>query len=615
MEPSKVVKALKVLQDEGREDLLREGVLEEAWVGLRRPKRLSAEGVSAAVAACSSPVSVGRKFRVKSATGRKVARLPVSDDTSDVVLPGPPLAVSKRRGICRLPRRQGSSLRSRVAAGSRSFVNAVVAKRGRMGAQIRFAHVRIGVRNQARAPYKTSAERERQDLEEGTLAGTSKMAAPIEFQQQPAFSVDKRSVSNPRCDASVLSFEEEVVVISDDEEEVQVSQVSLLSKEKRDDSDLSGRKGGSCIQLIPRVVSPMLHRVQSWGISNQANLQLGEQIELVDQDGNVFKGTVCGERCSSGAIDRAYVSLDLSKMVVGVGPSGCDTSHVSGEHGLQAIHQRSGRIVGEQSLPVKVRAPSLHRLEGRVKPGAVYPTSGETFGVNESEPSTSRGAGGGLASMEEELLDYDEEFEETVSSRHRVCRSGEVSGEVQGGLSKAQVQDITVGGFPRVVALSVWGRFLANRNVIFNVDNQTVVHLVNSQRAKDEKARHVPGINNDIADALSRFQWQRFRGLAPGADVQKTAIPGELRQDDAVHFVMQQIEAGLAAVTISGSHRAQKCDAGHLEGFDHLREAFRKSVHLLKNAPHREEAFLRKTGNTVAPEFDPDEGSPKKGEG
>ncbi|KAJ1161877.1 hypothetical protein NDU88_002357 [Pleurodeles waltl] len=449
MEPSKVVKALKVLQDEGREDLLREGVLEEAWVGLRSPKRLSAEGVSAAVAACSSPVSVGRKFRVKSATGRKVARLPVSDDTSDVVLPGPPLAVSKRRGNCRLPRRQGSSLRSRVAAGSRSFVNAAVAKRGRMGAQIRFAHARIGVRNQARAPYKTSAEREMQDLEEGTLAGTSKMAAPIEFQQQPAFSVDKRSVSNPRCDASVLSFEEEVVVISDDEEEVQVSQVSLLSKEKRDDSDLSGRKGGSCIQLIPRVVSPMLQRVQSWGISNQANLQLGEQIELVDQDGNVFKGTVCGERCSSGAIDRAYVSLDLSIMVVGVGPSGCDTSHVSGEHGLQAIHQRSGRIVGEQSLPVKVRAPSLHRLEGRVKPGAVYPTSGETFGVNESEPSTSRGAGGGLASMEEELLDYDEEFEETVSSRHRVCRSGEVSGEVQGGLSKAHVQDITVGGFPR----------------------------------------------------------------------------------------------------------------------------------------------------------------------
>ncbi|KAJ1153174.1 hypothetical protein NDU88_005936 [Pleurodeles waltl] len=473
MEPSKVVKALKVLQDEGREDLLREWVLEEAWVGLRRPKRLSAEGVSAAVAACTSPVSAGRKFRVKSATGRKLARLPVSDDTSDVVLPGPPLAVSKRRGICSLPRRQGSSLRSRVAGGCRSLVNAAVAKRGRMGAQIRFAHARIGLRNQACAPYKTSAERERQDLEEGTLAGTSKMAAPIEFQQQSAFSVEKRSGSNPRCDASVLSFEEEVVVISDDEEEVQVS-----------------------------------------------------QIELVDQDGNVFKGTVCGERCSSGAIDRAYVSLDLSKMVVGVGPSGCDTSHVSGEHGLQAIHQRSGRIVGEQSLPVKVRAPSLHRLEGRVKPGAVYPTSGETFGDNESEPSTSRGAGGGLASMEEELLDYDEEFEETVSSRHRVCRSGEVSGEAQGGPSKAHVQDITVGGFPR-----------------------GELGLVGSVRAREFRKSGGGSGGARVFGALDGSKEHRSKTDA-------------CIQDNAVHFVMQQIEAGLAAVTISacspsGSRRVE----------------------------------------------------------
>ncbi|KAJ1144792.1 hypothetical protein NDU88_011087 [Pleurodeles waltl] len=137
MEPSKVVKALKVLQDEGREDLLKEGVLEDTWVGLRRPKRLSAEGVSAAVAACTSPVRAGRKFRVKSATGRKVARSPVNEDTSDVVLPGPPLAVSKRRGICSLPRRQGSLLRTRVAAGGRSLENAAaVARRGRMGAQI-----------------------------------------------------------------------------------------------------------------------------------------------------------------------------------------------------------------------------------------------------------------------------------------------------------------------------------------------------------------------------------------------------------------------------------------------------------------------------------------------
>ncbi|KAJ1107996.1 hypothetical protein NDU88_005381 [Pleurodeles waltl] len=75
MELNKVVQALKVLQDEGREDLIREGVLEQAWVGLRRPKRLLAEGVTAAITACTSPERAPKKFKTKSIMGRKVARL------------------------------------------------------------------------------------------------------------------------------------------------------------------------------------------------------------------------------------------------------------------------------------------------------------------------------------------------------------------------------------------------------------------------------------------------------------------------------------------------------------------------------------------------------------
>ena len=39
------------------------------------------------------------------------------------------------------------------------------------------------------------------------------------------------------------------------------------------------------------------------------------------------------------------------------------------------------------------------------------------------------------------------------------------------------------------------------------------------------RARHVPGVNNEIADALSRFQVQRFRELAPGADQAPCTIP------------------------------------------------------------------------------------------
>ncbi|KAJ1115437.1 hypothetical protein NDU88_003661 [Pleurodeles waltl] len=99
MEPNRVVQALKVLHDEGREDLLREGVLEQAWVGIKRPKRLSAEGVSAAVAACTSPVKQSKKFKSKSVGGRKVARSPQSDEEPLSVMPCPVAGVAgKRRG-------------------------------------------------------------------------------------------------------------------------------------------------------------------------------------------------------------------------------------------------------------------------------------------------------------------------------------------------------------------------------------------------------------------------------------------------------------------------------------------------------------------------------------
>ena len=102
--------------------------------------------------------------------------------------------------------------------------------------------------------------------------------------------------------------------------------------------------------------------------------------------------------------------------------------------------------------------------------------------------------------------------------------------------------------FPLLLALHLWGPHLSNRSVTFHVANTTVVALVNGQRAKDKRllkllqrfmlgclmfnivfrARHVPGVNNNIADALSRSQWQRFRGLVPGADLEKTEVPAEV---------------------------------------------------------------------------------------
>ena len=42
------------------------------------------------------------------------------------------------------------------------------------------------------------------------------------------------------------------------------------------------------------------------------------------------------------------------------------------------------------------------------------------------------------------------------------------------------------------------------------------------------RARHVPGVSNEIADALSRFQMQRFWALAPDADQIPCTIPPSL---------------------------------------------------------------------------------------
>ncbi|KAJ1118528.1 hypothetical protein NDU88_006719 [Pleurodeles waltl] len=275
------------------------------------------------------------------------------------------------------------------------------------------------------------------------------MAAPSAFGRQFLVLEEGMSGSRVGSDAHAAIIDDKVIVISDDNDEVQLSQDGAVEQEKGRNSVSIGQKGGRFMQLIPRVVSPMLHRVQSWGLSNQAVLQLGEQSELVDNGGAVFKGTVCGEKSSSGAMGRAYVSLDFWHPNGGEGPSGCDMSHASSGHGLQAGHRRSGRIVGEQSMPVKVRAPSVHRKEGRVKPGAVYPTSGEMFGVDEAQPSTSQGAGAGLAFMEEELLDYDDDFEELVTSRQRVVLTGDMPGEVQCGRSKAHYQDLSAGSLQR----------------------------------------------------------------------------------------------------------------------------------------------------------------------
>ena len=102
--------------------------------------------------------------------------------------------------------------------------------------------------------------------------------------------------------------------------------------------------------------------------------------------------------------------------------------------------------------------------------------------------------------------------------------------------------------FPIVLALFLWGKSFANQKINFHCDNLAVVMMVNKQSAKDKpcmhlirilvelclennvvfKAKHIPGLNNEIADALSRFQFQRFKILSPQADKERTPIPDQI---------------------------------------------------------------------------------------
>ncbi|XP_053140582.1 uncharacterized protein LOC128340004 [Hemicordylus capensis] len=91
--------------------------------------------------------------------------------------------------------------------------------------------------------------------------------------------------------------------------------------------------------------------------------------------------------------------------------------------------------------------------------------------------------------------------------------------------------------FPIVVAVHIWAESFKDSVVRFWCDNLAVVQIINSQTSKSQRvmglvralvltclrhntlftAQHVPGVQNEVADALSRFQMQRFRKLAPGA--------------------------------------------------------------------------------------------------
>lgn len=102
--------------------------------------------------------------------------------------------------------------------------------------------------------------------------------------------------------------------------------------------------------------------------------------------------------------------------------------------------------------------------------------------------------------------------------------------------------------FPVVLAAHVWGHNWRRQRILFKVDNEAVVAILNSRTSRDPhimvllrsllfasarfgftfSAEHVAGVHNGIADALSRFNMQVFQSLAPNANQDPVEIPAQL---------------------------------------------------------------------------------------
>ncbi|XP_056124427.1 uncharacterized protein LOC130102426 [Rhinichthys klamathensis goyatoka] len=99
--------------------------------------------------------------------------------------------------------------------------------------------------------------------------------------------------------------------------------------------------------------------------------------------------------------------------------------------------------------------------------------------------------------------------------------------------------------YPIVVAASLWGKEWSSKSIQIHCDNEAIVYCINKGRSRSPAlmpllrrliwtsacdqflitAIHVPGAQNQIADSLSRFSFQKFRMLAPEADPTPTPVP------------------------------------------------------------------------------------------
>ena len=107
---------------------------------------------------------------------------------------------------------------------------------------------------------------------------------------------------------------------------------------------------------------------------------------------------------------------------------------------------------------------------------------------------------------------------------------------------------------PIALSIFLWHKLFYKKKIIYYIDNMAVVSVLNSKTSTSArswfyldfffighlhfKAVHIFSVNNAIADSLSRGQFQKFRELAPPAELKPMTMPWEfwslLRQRSTV---------------------------------------------------------------------------------
>ncbi|KAJ1191159.1 hypothetical protein NDU88_000475 [Pleurodeles waltl] len=245
------------------------------------------------------------------------------------------------------------------------------------------------------------------------------MAAPSEAFESDEADFGKKDLGGAHKRVAPFEFSQDVVVIdSEGESEERMVLVSEAGGRGRALPNFFISRDGRRILWVPRTVSPMLRKVQEWEVDTQSDFKAGEQVEFVDSNGVVLRGTICDETREDGRACMVQVRLDFWQPGQGVYQSGCDTPHVSGRHEDYMANLRFRRPSGVQQLSVRVGAPLGHWDEVRAKPGAVRLTprdaavqgsGGSDAGPGIAESSSASQGASLRLELGEELLNYEEE--------------------------------------------------------------------------------------------------------------------------------------------------------------------------------------------------------------